>query len=197
MTLKLPYAVRRLRASRLIAFAAAFPIAETSSLHAQDRNALSIEASVGGGSALGGGPYVQRTGLATELSVAFRLNSTHDRGLIVSLARESQETSNPDLICAVEPSGQCAPTFPTFSSVLLLAGLETGRPHGATVRVLVGPGYFHSNVTRVGGGEGRFEVATPTAAHFALLGFARADVLGRVSGSTLMLWAVGVGIRLE
>ena len=197
MTLKLLRAMRRLRASRLIVSAAALSVAATSSSHAQDRNAVSFEASLGGGSGRGGGPYILRSGFATDLSAAFRLNSAHDNGLLISVARGWQGSSNPDLLCFVAPSGGCIPTFPIFTSVALLAGLETGQLPGGTVRFLVGPGYYRSENARVGGAEGRVEMATHAAAHFALVGFARGDVLGRVSGSTLRLWALGVGIRLD
>jgi len=197
MTLKLSRAARRLRASRTIVFATGLLLAAAASLHAQDRNAVSVEASVGAGAGRGGGPFVLRSAFATDLSAAFRLNSAHENRLLVSVVRGWQDVSNPDLDCSPEPSGKCEPTFPTFTSLILLAGLETGQLPGGTVRFLVGPGYYRSENARVGGAEGRVEMATHAAAHFALVGFARGDVLGRVSGSTLRLWALGVGIRLE
>src|SRR6185437_1375347 len=76
-------------------------------------------------------------------------------------------------------------------------GWEEGRRHAGTARLLAGLGYYRSHDGHNIGAQGRAELATPAAGHLALVGFARGDLLPRVSGGALALWAVGVGIRLE
>jgi hypothetical protein len=186
----------RLRAHRVL-IVGVLAVGLASTLRAQDGNGLSIGANLGGGHGLGGGPYVNRGAVATDLLVAFRLHQADAGGVIVSIAREWHGAGPGDSICLPEPNGDCTPAFPQFSSTVALAGWEEGRQHAGTARVLAGFGYYRSHGGHSIGAQGRAELATPAAGHLALVGFARGDLLPRVFGGALALWAVGVGIRLE
>ncbi|HXD47332.1 MAG TPA: hypothetical protein VN600_01070 [Gemmatimonadaceae bacterium] len=186
------------RAWRAFVFLAALPLSHPATIEAQDTTGLSIEASVGGGYGVGGGQVALRGAVVTDLVIALRLAPTHTDGALFGLARESQVVRNPDLLCAVvPPSTDCLPDFPSFTSIVALAGWEEGRRHAGTARLLAGLGYYRSHDGHNIGAQGRAELATPAAGHLALVGFARGDLLPRVSGGALALWAVGVGLRIE
>ena len=181
---------------RVGVIAAALGVASAGPVIGQNTSALSLEASVGGGAGVGGS-FTDRGAFASDVMFGLRLRSEQDAGALFAIALEWQGAMSSDDVCLVAPTGGCVPNFPPVSSLVALAGWESGRMHGSTFRLLAGPRYFKRENSHVAGLEYRGELATPAPFHVALVGFARGDVLARLSDRAFAIWAIGVGLRIE
>jgi hypothetical protein len=176
----------------LVAFAAT-PL----SAHGQRNASPSVGASVGSGYGRGGASFRNRNTLAADAIVALHARPAPGGAVLIGLAAGWQGSIGGADDCLISPTGGCVPDFPSITSIAALIGWEGGRPRGATVRLVSGPGYYHGLGAHTLGLHGRVELATPAPFHVALVGFARGDLLPRLRGDSYALGAAGLGLRLQ
>ena len=159
---------------------------------------FAIDATLGGGVGHGGPRVRNRGGFAADASVGVRLGRPlNGRGTVVFSAGWQGALAGAD-DCPLVPGGGCLGRYPMFFSAAALAGVEVGRPHGATIRLLAGPAYFREDDGEEAFGmQARFDVSTPAALHVALVASARASVLPNFRGDIYSLSALGVGVRIR
>lgn len=168
----------------------------SSSAAAQQGFPLSIETTLGArvGS---GGTYVNRAGAALDLLLGIDLRQTSRGMLILGISGGVQGPVVSADICLIRPDGECAEDFPTFLSAGVLLGLQHGSAGGASARVLAGPAYYHSELGRTLGLQGRLEASTPSLLRTSLIASLRGAALPSFRGETLGITSVGLGLRIQ
>jgi hypothetical protein len=100
--------------------------------------------------------------------------------------------------CLIAPGGGCVGDFPMFFSIAAIGGVEVGRAHRATARLLAGPAYFREDEgEQTFGMQARFDAATPAILHVSLVASARASLLPNFRGDRYALTTLGVGVRIR
>ena len=167
---------------------------------AQELRPFSVDVTLGGGAGVGGGELRERGGLGFD-AVAVRVGASGRNTLVLGASAGFQGFWSSDDMCVPGSRGQCLEDFPSFSTLVLLAGWERGSP-GATVRALAGPAFVRigGDIEQSGstaGLQGRVDLATPQLGPVALVASVRATAVPRFRGRTLATWAVGLGLRLR
>jgi hypothetical protein len=164
---------------------------------AQQRPALSLEASVGFGVG-DGSEWRNRAGFALDGLVGLRVRSAPGGAILAGLAGGMQGMPGSGDDCLLTPSGGCVPDFPLFYSAAALLGWEAARASGPSLRVLAGPAYYRADEGGAALGlQGRLEVASPAWLHVAVVASVRGAVLPNFRGDALALAAAGFGLRLQ
>lgn len=170
----------------------AFPVV------AQDRSPFSVDITVGPGVGVGGGVARQRAGLAADGIAAWRVRSVAAGQVLVGVSGSAQVAVGHNDLCEIAPGGGCVPDFPQFYSAVLLAGMEIAMAHGASVRLLGGPGYYREDEgDRALGFQGRVDLATASWHSIAFVASLRGAVLPTFRSTPHGLGALGFGLRLQ
>lgn len=158
---------------------------------AQERSPISIEASAGVGSGIGGPAARYRTGAAVDALLAVRVGTLPHGSLLIGLAGGVQGAPTREDICILTPGRACVPEFPIFFSVAPLVGWENP---GGTLRLLTGPASFQPDAGDATVGlAARLDASTPPRWRLAPVISVRANVLPRYEGDVIGLGAIGIG----
>lgn len=163
---------------------------------AQSVSALGVDVTIGGGRAASG-TYDARGGPALDAILSGRLRPASRGAIVAALSGGVQGPFGGADDCLINPAGGCMPDAPFFSSIGALLGWESGQPRAASLRVLLGPGYYSSGEGQSGGLQGRLDLGTPALGPLALVLSARGAVLPAFKGETLGLWSLGIGFRVR
>jgi hypothetical protein len=170
-------------------------------LPAQERAPVSLEGSAGVGIGHGSSTFRDRTGIALDATLAWRIRPAAAGAVLVALTGGVQGSPDATDLCTIAPNGGCVPAYPLFYSVGALAGREWARTRGASARVLAGPAYYRASPRSGGGGafglQARVDLTTPALWRVALLGSLRGAVLPSYGGGSHALGAVGLGVRVQ
>lgn len=176
-------------------FAAVLGVCTFSSAAAQLHRPLSVEASVGLGSAVGGPQARYRTGASADALVALRLQTLPHGSLVVGVAGGFQGGLARTDVCEVAPGGGCVPEFPLFSSIGPVAGWENP---GGTVRLLAGVAAFQSDQGDATlGVNARLDLSTGGWRRLAPVVSLRTSLLPSYEGEMVALGGVGIGLRIR
>jgi hypothetical protein len=167
-----------------------------STVDAQAVSSVSLDVSVGAGKGWSGGEYVgNRSGLAVDALLGFRLRSIGREGLMVGFSGGIQRTGESSTVCRPALDGSCVPSFPDFYTLSALAGWESGR---GILRVMLGPAFVQaSGEGHALGVQGRLDLAAPFTSHIGVVASIRPTVVPSYRGDTLKLLAFGIGLRLR
>lgn len=170
----------------------------SASAAAQSQHPFSVEATAGGGVGHGGPRVRNRGGFAADALLAVRTGRLVNRRGAVGLSAGWQGALAGADDCPSVPSRGCLDEYPMFFSTAALAGIEFGRAHGATARLLAGPAYFREDEGEEAFGiQARFDVSTPAVLHVSLVASMRASVLPNFRGDVYSLSTLGVGVRVR
>ena len=165
---------------------------------AQSTHPFSVEGTLGVGVGHGGPEPRNRGGVAVDGLLALRLGRLlNGRGTVGFSAGWQGALAGAD-DCPTVPGHGCLGDYPMFFSTAALVGVELGRTHGATARLLAGPAYFlEDEGEKAFGMQARLDVSTRAVLHVALVASARASVLPNFRGDMYSLSSLGVGIRVR
>jgi hypothetical protein len=164
---------------------------------AQQRPALSLEASAGVGTGAGG-EFQSRAGFAFDGFIGLRVRQANRGGTVAGLTGGIQGALASGDDCLLTPSGGCVPDFPLFYSAAALLGWEAAGTRGPSLRMLAGPAYYRADEGGAALGlQARLDVATPALLHVALVASVRGAVLPNFRSDALRLAAAGLGVRLQ
>lgn len=168
------------------------------SVWAQSQHPFSVEGTLGGGFGRGGPEPRNRGGFAVDALLGLRLGrALNGRGTAGLSAGWQGALAGAD-DCPTVPSRGCLGDYPRFFSTAVLAGVEIGRAHGATTRLLVGPAYFlEEEGEKAFGMQARIDVSTPAVLHLSLVASGRASVLPNFRGDVYSLGSLGAGVRIR
>lgn len=175
--------------------AAVLGVCAFSGAAAQSHRPLSVEASVGLGSAVGGPQARYRTGASVDALLGVRLGSSPQGSFVVGVAVGVQGSLARTAVCDVAPGGECVPEFPLFSSIGPVAGWENP---GGTLRLLAGVAAFQPDVGDATLGiNGRIDLSTRPWRRLAPVVSLRASLLPSYQGEMVALGGVGLGLRVR
>lgn len=168
----------------------------SSGADAQQRSALTLDASIGWSSGRTNGEYRDdRRGPAADVLLALRFRPVAAGALVAGVSASAQGVGATDDLCVPASTGGCIPTFPGFEMIGALVGWQNA---GATVRVMGGPAYVQADWRGWAvGWQGRLDGALPVARHVAVVGSARGTVVPSYRGDAFRLIAFGVGLRIH
>lgn len=176
-------------------FAVVLGVCTFSSAAAQLHRPLSVEASVGLGSAVGGPQARYRTGASVDALVAVRLGTVPGGSFVLGVAAGVQGAPARTDVCVVAPGRECVPEFPIFSSIGPVAGWENS---GGTLRLLAGVASFQSDDgDGVLGVNARVDLSTRPWKRLAPVVSLRTSLLPSYQGEMVGLGGVGIGLCIR
>lgn len=139
------------------------------------------------------GLYRSSTGLAFDVVAAGAITKS-SFGTVVLGGSFARVAGGPhDDKCVLRPDGGCKPTFPEFTAVGVLAGLENQT---GSRRLVAGPIHVQGDDTAIGL-EVRANVFTPPIAHMSLGFLVRGALIPGYDGLTLGLVTGELVLRLR
>ena len=142
--------------------------------------------------------FSSQGGLALDAVVALRARTLSRGAFIVGAGAAAEGRFPHGDVCRRFLEGSECKEYPSFSSLMLLGGLEG---FGGTVRALVGPAVFRSESgSRRGdaaGLEGRVDLATPPFIHVSFVLSARGAFIPNFHAHKYRTGAMGVGVRFQ
>jgi hypothetical protein len=162
---------------------------------AQAQSPISLEATAGIGSGVGGRASRYRTGPSVDALLAIRLRTLSRSGIVIAVAAGAQGAPARDEICILTPNNKCLPNFPIIASLGPLAGWESSQ---GSLRLLGGASLFKANDgNRSFGISGRIDAAVPRPVHVAPVISLRLGILPRFQGDLIGLLSIGAGLRIQ
>lgn len=170
-------------------------------VRAQSQHPVSFDVTIGGGFGHGGPHLRLRGAVAADALLGLKVAPMFGgRGLLgISTGWQgSIAGADEPAGCLIRPGGACDDSYPMFLSTTALAGIELGRSHGATARLLAGPAYFREDEGETTFGmQARLDASTPVVLHISFVASARASVLPNFRGDVYSLSTFAVGIRIR
>lgn len=160
---------------------------------------FSIDATVGGGRAFGGGQLGDRNYATVDALFAVGRQAPSVSATLFGLALGAQAglSRGDDCRILLGVPG-CLKDFPSLVSAALLAGRSHGLPLGGSIAVLGGPGiYFADGGGAALGLQARVDVASAVKAHATFVVSMRGAYLPNLRGDSYLPVALGVGVRLQ
>jgi hypothetical protein len=167
-------------------------------LSAQALDSLTLEATVGASLGSGGRqPYANSGGIAGEVIFAVRPHPDRAAAWLGALTVGGRGQIGHGDLCRVLPDRPgCAPDFPNFGHVGLLAGREWRWPMNVDVRALAGPAYYGGDGPSGVGAQLHIDAASGFT-HLALVGAVRGSWVVRVTGEMLFCRNLEFGLRVQ
>jgi len=165
-------------------------------LKAQSSSPLSIDVTLGGGSA-SGSAYHRRGGPSGDAFLALRTRDWSAGSLVIGANIGVQGPFGGADDCVIAPHGDCLPDVPVFSWLGGAMGWEGGRPGGSTFRIMAGPAFFRADEGSALAIQGRLVLSSPPLARISLVASARGAVLPNFRSDVLSVWSVGLGFRIH
>ena len=195
---------------RLAVVLAALSLSSTPTLaRAQALRPVSLDLMFGGGAGIGGGELDHRAAMTLDALLGARLGAAGRRATMIAVSAGVQAPLPHGDSCRISPTtGQCVGSFPILFPVAALVGWEgargRGASSGATARGLVGPALVRLDGDDSGGWRGntlgaqaRADFATGQLGPLASVASARATLVPRFRGQTLLAWAIALGVRVR
>ena len=165
---------------------------------AQSRSLMSVDLTVGTSKGEGGGLRGDRTGAAFDGLVSWHargrslLHAVFGFGAGIEGPKSGRNDS-----CLFVPGTNCVRDFPRMSSFGIFFGAQHDGKLGEA-RLLVGPTHYRaSGGGSTLGGQARFELASPSIYHVALVGSARYGMVWNLDRQDFRMAAVGLGIGIR
>jgi hypothetical protein len=182
----------------IVAVALTLPFAQPAA--AQARDSLSLDATIGASTGLGGRrPYYNSGDIAAEMTLAFRFHPERSVAAVGALSVGGRGTVLSDDVCRLVdgPGGavSCAPRFPALNHVGILGGVES-RASRVSMRVLAGPAFYGREGASGFGAQTQLDGAIGFS-HLALVGAVRGSWIARVTGETFLFRSLEFGLRVQ
>ena len=147
-----------------------------------------------------GALFSHRGGFALDAIAAVRHKELSRGAVVVGTGVAIQSIPLVDDICVMSQpptvGAGCAPKFPSFTSLSILAGVE-GR-FGPTARVVGGPAVFHAGARGMAAGlQARADLSSPPLFHLSLVVSMRGGWIPNFEGREHRTGAAGVGLRIQ
>ncbi len=164
----------------------------------QRRPSVSPDATIATSTGYTAGEYVENNqGSAADVLLAVGFGRAVGGRMVVGLNGSAHGTGTSDLLCKLDPAGDCVPRFPSFTLLGAVVGWESGR---SMLRTTVGAaparayGDWHEWHLAW---QGRLDGALPIIPHVAAVASLRGTLVPDYRGDSLRLLALGVGLRLH
>lgn len=166
---------------------------------AQRRERVTIEGSLGVARVVTSIPFTSTASLAFDAIVALRARETPGHSLVLGASISRFDIGGADASCRLLPDDSCAPSLPNLGARSILAGWEsTSRIH-ESVRVLLGPVWFHRYYGdgNSAGVQGRLDLSSHMRGRLAFLVSGRWSHVPSFQDRALNYFSLGVGFRLR